>query len=103
MGCQIFDGNDNLIAIENITIGYTTRVNTDLDFEDLGSHTMSKFVLYKSFTKHSLDSIASNSKFVKSTYTDAIRIETISKIMKISDLLAVRNAIAKFKALKGNL
>ena len=60
MGCQTLNENDNRIAIEEVATSYTTRVNADLDSEDFGSHTMNKFVLYKSLVKHLLDSIASN-------------------------------------------
>ena len=52
MRCQVFTEHDNLVTMEEMTSGYTIRVNINLDFEDFGSHAMNKFALYKSLAKH---------------------------------------------------
>ena len=61
MGCQILDKHGNLIALKGLTSEYTIRVNTNLDSEDFGSHTMNKFALYKSLAKQLQDSLVANS------------------------------------------
>lgn len=103
MGCQILDEHGNLIAVERESSEYTIEINADLDSEDFGSHTMNKFVIYKSLTKHLLDSLTTNSKVVQSAYANAVRIEAISKTMEISDLPTMRDVFIKFKAFKNNL
>ena len=102
-GCHVIDESGNLISVERVSSEYTIRINADVDFEDFGSHTMNKFVLYKSSTKHLLDSLATNSKVGQLAYADTVRIEAISKIMAIADLTTVRDIIVKFKALRNNL
>ena len=59
---------------------------------------MNKFVLYKSLTKHLLDTTTENSKVVQSAYENAMRVEAISKTMEIVDLPTMRDIIVKFKA-----
>ena len=103
MGCHVTIESGNLIVVERVNSEYTIRINADVDSEDFGSHTMNKFVLYKSSTKHLLDSLATNSKVVQSTYADAVRIDAISKTMEIDDLPTVHDIIVKFKALRNNL
>ena len=68
---------------------YTIRINADVDFKDFGLHTMNKFILYKSLTKHLLDNTTTNSKVVQSAYENAVRVEAISKTMKIANLPTV--------------
>lgn len=60
MGCQVLDEHDNLVAIVEMTSKYIVRVNAALDSENLISHTMNKFALYKSLAKHLQDSLAAN-------------------------------------------
>ena len=102
MGCKVIDESGNLITVERVSSKYTIRINVDVDSEDFGSHTMNKFVLYKSSTKNLLDSLAINLKVVQSVYADVVRIEAISKTMEIVDLPIVCDVIIKFKALKSN-
>ena len=64
---------------------------------------MNKFVLYKSSTKHLLDTMEVNSKVVQSADANAMRVEAILKTMEIVDLPTVRDIIVKFKALRNNL
>ena len=103
MGCRVTDDFGNLLAAERVNSKYTIRINVDVDSEDFGSHTMDKFFLYKSLTKHLLDTTTANSKVVQSTYENAVRVEAISKTMEIADLPTVRDIIVKFKALRNNL
>ena len=103
MGCCVTDDFANLLAAEKVNSEYTIRINADVDSEDFGSHTMNKFVLYKSLTKHLLYNTTANSKVVQSAYENAVRIEAISKTMEIADLPTVRDIIVKFKALRNNL
>ena len=86
-----------------MNLEYTIRINADVDSEEFGSHSMNKFVLYKSLTKHLLDNTTPNSKIIQSAYENAVRIEAISKTMEIADLPTVRDIIVKFKALRSNL
>lgn len=102
IGCQILTEHENLVEIEEMNLEYTIRVNADQDSEDFGSHTLNRFYFYKSLAKHVYNYLAKNSKVVKSTYVDVVRVEAISKIMEISDLPTVRDVIIKFKALKDN-
>ena len=103
MGCHVIDEYGNLIAVERVNSEYTIRINADVDSEDFGSHTMNKFVLYKSSTKHLLDTMTANSKVVQTAYANVVRVETISKTTKIVDLPIVRDIIVKLKALRNNL
>lgn len=103
MGCHVIGESGNLIAVERVNSEYTIRINADVDSEDFGLHTMNKFVLYKSSTKHLLDTMVENSKIVQSTYAKVVRVEAISKTMEIADLPTVRDIIVKFKALRNNL
>ena len=102
MGCRVTDDFGNLFVVERENSEFTIRINANVDSKDFGSHTMNKFVLYKSLTKHLLDNITANSKVVQSAYADAVRIEAISKTMEIFDLSTVCDVIIKFKALKNN-
>ena len=102
-GCYVIDDFGNLLAIARVSSKYTIKVNADVDSEDFGSHTMNKFVLYKSLTKHLLDNTIANSKVVQSAYENAVRIKAISKTMEIVDLPIVHDIIVKFKALRNNL
>ena len=103
MGCRVTDDFGNLLAAERVNLEYTIRINADVDSEDFGSHTINKFVLYKSLTKHLLDTTTTNSKVVQSAYENAVRVEAISKTMKIVDLPTVCDIIVKFKALRNNI
>ena len=103
MVCHVIDESSNLIAVERVNSEYTIRINANVDSDDFGSHTMNKFVLYKSLTKHLLDTTVENSKVVQSAYENVVRIEAISKTMEIVDLPTVRGIIVKFKALRNNL
>lgn len=103
MGFRVTNDFGNLIAAERVNSEYKIRINADVDSEDFGSHTMNKFVLYKSLTKHLLDTTIENSKVVQSAYENVVRVETISKTIEIADLPTVRDIIVKFKALRNNL
>ena len=103
MGCRVIDDFGNLLAVERVNSEYTIRINADVDSEEFGSHTMNKFVLYKSLIKHLLDTTIVNSKVVQSAYENAVRVEVISKTMETVDLPIVCDIIVKFKALRNNL
>ena len=103
MGCHVIDESSSLIAVERVNSEYTIKINVDVDSKNFGSHTMNKFVLYKSLTKHLLDTMAANSKVVQSAYANAVRVEAISKTMEIADLPTLHDIIVKFKALRNNL
>ena len=60
-GCQVLTEHNNLVTMEEMTLGYTIKVDIDLDSEDFGSHTMNKFALYKSLAKQLQDSLVANS------------------------------------------
>ena len=103
LGCRVIDNLGNLLTTERVNSEYTIRINADVDSEEFGSHSMNKFVLYKSLTKHLLDNTTPNSKIIQSAYENAVRIEAISKTMEIADLPTVRDIIVKFKSLRSNL
>ena len=103
LGCCVTDNFGNFLAAERVNSKYTIKINADVDPKDFGSHTMNKFVLYKSLTKHLLDNTTTNSKVIQSAYENAVRIEAISKTMEIVDLPTMRDVIVKFKALRSNL